>query len=205
MLSFVGGLSTPETEDVWPEDDERWWHGLEPEIRDERSKSHPIAGFNQAHADLFFRSLTPEQLLSCHAKDDEPYLYPMLASNEAQRLRALWYFTRDITRNGELLASLEATADLVREVLGADGVICGLLDLDAFARISTSRLPRVISPRREATCSYSLAMPPDAVTELDDMLKDWRFVRFSLTNLYLLFTCQINWLNARLRRLRHLL
>lgn len=74
------------------------------------------------------------------------YLYPMLTENERLRLTMLWYYTRGILEDGELLSRLQEKVYLAQETIGWEFVIVGLLDHNSYTRIVTVGLPLVIEP-----------------------------------------------------------
>lgn len=90
----------------------------------------------------------------------EPYLYPMLTRNERLRLTMLWYHTRDMNQNTELMQRLQEKVDLVKEFLGWDFAICGLVDSNDFTRVVTAGIPVAVLPRRESTCSHTVVQKP---------------------------------------------
>ena len=88
------------------------------------------------------------------------YLYPTLAQNERMRLTMLWYYTRDLEQDDDLLRRLQEKVDLVKEFIGWEFAICGLLDNDVYTRLVTAGLPLAILPRRESTCAHTILQPP---------------------------------------------
>lgn len=90
---------------------------------------------------------------------EDSYLYPTLARNERARLNMLWYYTRDLEQDSGLLRRLQDKVDLVKEFIGWEFVICGLLDNDVYTRLVTANLPLAILPRRESTCSHTILQP----------------------------------------------
>ena len=84
------------------------------------------------------------------------YLYPSLAQNERARLTMLWYYTRDLEQDDDLIRRLQDKVDLIKEFIGWEFVICGLVDNDIYKRLVTVGLPLAILPRRESTCSHTI-------------------------------------------------
>lgn len=87
------------------------------------------------------------------------YLHPRLTRNERLRLTMLWYYTRDILRDTELLSRLQEKTCLVQESIGWEFAIVGLLDLNTYTRLATVGLPLAILPRRESTCAHTVNQP----------------------------------------------
>lgn len=90
---------------------------------------------------------------------DDPYLFPSLTKNERLRLTMLWYYTRGLTQDSALLASLQDKLNIARELIGWEFAIMGVLDNDVYTRIATSGLPLAILPRRESTCAHTINQP----------------------------------------------
>lgn len=88
--------------------------------------------------------------------DGNDYLAPRLTRNEYLRLTTLWYHTRDLVQDKELLANLQVKVELLRDFLGWDMAICGVLDQHTFRRIATSGIELATLPRRESTCSHTV-------------------------------------------------
>ncbi|CAM1511890.1 Fc.00g094030.m01.CDS01 [Cosmosporella sp. VM-42] len=105
----------------------------------------------------------------------EKYLHPQLTRNERLRLTMLWYYTRGILEDHELLTRLQEKTSLVHETIGWEFVIIGVLDINTYTRLSTFGLPLAILPRRESTCAHTVHQPPGTVFLLPNMAEDWRF------------------------------
>jgi hypothetical protein len=90
----------------------------------------------------------------------EGYLFPVLARNERLRLTMLFYYTRGAFEDLELMSRLQEKITLVKESIGWEYVIAGLLDHRTYTRIVTDGLPLAILPRRESTCAHTLNQPP---------------------------------------------
>ena len=76
-------------------------------------------------ADRFTTPLPPEP-----ADNPDPYLFPTLAPNERLRLTLMWYYTRGIPEDEELLQKLQGIIQLVRSFIGWDFVIIGVMSED---------------------------------------------------------------------------
>ncbi|KAH8655721.1 histidine kinase HHK3 [Xylariales sp. PMI_506] len=105
----------------------------------------------------------------------DQYLFPVLTRNERLRLTMLWYYTRHILEDTELLSRLQEKSNLAQESIGWEFAIVGLLDINTYQRLATSGLPLAILPRRESTCAHTVNQPPGTVFLLTDMKEDWRF------------------------------
>ncbi|CAO2655958.1 Nn.00g047610.m01.CDS01 [Neocucurbitaria sp. VM-36] len=103
------------------------------------------------------------------------YLFPMLTRNERLRLTMLFYHTRGACEDQELMSRLQEKVDLVRETIGWEFVIAGLLNHNTYNRMVTVGLPLAILPRRESTCAHTINQPPGMIFSLLNMAKDWRF------------------------------
>ena len=88
------------------------------------------------------------------------YLFPSLTRNERVRLTMLWYYTRGLTEDGNLLSRLQDKLNITREFMGWDLGTIGILDNDVFTRIVTAGVPVVATPRRESTCSHTINQTP---------------------------------------------
>jgi len=122
-----------------------------------------IRPFSDASFEANYRPREPNDL---HAPMPERpagfsdrYLYPTLSRNERARLTMLWYYTRGLTKDDDLLRRLQDKVDLVKEFIGWEFAICGLLDNNIFTRIVTAGLPLAVLPRRESTCSHTILQP----------------------------------------------
>lgn len=91
---------------------------------------------------------------------DTTYLPPSLARNERLRLNRFWYYTRGMAQDTELLERIQDKVNLVRDFLGWEIALCGLLDNDVFERlVSAGMLPGTVR-RMESPCSHTIAQPP---------------------------------------------
>ncbi|KAM0188022.1 hypothetical protein ACHAPA_009715 [Fusarium lateritium] len=103
------------------------------------------------------------------------YLRTRLTKNERLRLSMLWYYTRDLDKEPELLAGLQEKASLAQESSGWEFAVVGLLDANVYIRLATAGTGLAILPRGEAICSHTVMQPPGSVFLLPNMLEDWRF------------------------------
>jgi len=87
---------------------------------------------------------------------DNFYLAPTLTSNERLRLNTLWYYTKNLYSNANLLASIQVKVDMLREFTGWDMAICGFIDNSTFRRVVTAGVELRVLPRRESTCSHTI-------------------------------------------------
>ncbi|EMD93386.1 hypothetical protein COCC4DRAFT_191892 [Bipolaris maydis ATCC 48331] len=108
----------------------------------------------------------------CHG---ERYLFPVLAPNERLRLTMLFYYTRGLLEDQELMSRLQEKVLLAHETVGWEFVITGLLNHNTYTRLVTVNLPLAILPRRESTCSHTINQTPDSIFALHNMVYDWRF------------------------------
>ncbi|KAM0249236.1 hypothetical protein ACHAP5_002888 [Fusarium lateritium] len=103
------------------------------------------------------------------------YLRTRLTKNERLRLSMLWYYTRDLDNEPELLAGLQEKASLAQESSDWEYAVIGLLDANVYIRLATAGTGLAILPRGEAICSHTVMQPPGNVFLLPNMLEDWRF------------------------------
>lgn len=98
---------------------------------------------------------------------DVRYLRAFLADNERLRLSMLWYYTRDIEAEAELLAGLQEKADLAKECTGWQFAVIGILDIHVYIRLATHGLQLGILPRGETICAHTVTRPPGVGCRLD--------------------------------------
>ncbi|KAL3449221.1 hypothetical protein BJX65DRAFT_273041 [Aspergillus insuetus] len=106
---------------------------------------------------------------------NDRYLRAYLADNERLRLSMLWYYTRGIEKENELLAGLQEKADLAKECTGWQFSVVGILDIDVYIRLATHGLQLGILPRGETLCAHTVTQPPGSVFLLPELQEDWRF------------------------------
>ncbi|KAJ5769736.1 histidine kinase HHK3 [Penicillium nucicola] len=105
----------------------------------------------------------------------DPYPRPYLAHNERLRLSMLWYYTRDIEQQSDLLAGLQEKACFAQESIGWEFAVIGIQDVNFYIRLSTVGLPLGILPRGETICAHTVTQPPSSVFLLPNLMEDWRF------------------------------
>ncbi|EIN04852.1 hypothetical protein PUNSTDRAFT_146174 [Punctularia strigosozonata HHB-11173 SS5] len=105
----------------------------------------------------------------------DPYLFPLLARNELQRLTSLWYYTKFIQNDHDLLAQLQGAVDVVHDIMQQDCTSLGLMDHDDYTHIVTRNHPLSTVPRRDALCAHTIMQRSHTVFSLPNMLEDWRF------------------------------
>ncbi|KAK8240426.1 hypothetical protein HDK90DRAFT_183811 [Phyllosticta capitalensis] len=104
------------------------------------------------------------------------YLMPTLTRNERLRLTMMWYHTRDLAEDHELLQRLQTTLGLVKSFVGWPYVICGLMDNHTYTRLVTEGLPLSILPRKETMCAHTINSRSGMLV-VPNMLEDRRFAR----------------------------
>lgn len=87
----------------------------------------------------------------------------------------LFYYTRGIFEDEELVSRLQEKVYLAKETVGWEFAITGLLDHNTYTRIVTVGLPLAVLPRRESTCAHTVNQPPGKIFNLTNMAEDWRF------------------------------
>jgi len=87
----------------------------------------------------------------------------------------LFYYTRDLLEDAELVSRLQEKVHLAKETVGWEFVIAGLLDHNTYTRMVTVGLPLAVLPRRESTCAHTVNQPAGTIFTLLNMTKDWRF------------------------------
>lgn len=129
-------------------------------VFDQVNCSQPIAPWDDEHHNTNYT----EQLKANAAAEVPPepkgfndkYLMPTLTKNERQRLTMLWYYTRNIQQDPQLLQRLNEKISLVREFMGWEFAIAGILTNNSYIRIATAGLPLKALPRRESTCAHTV-------------------------------------------------
>jgi hypothetical protein len=91
-----------------------------------------------------------------HCASDR-YLFPMLTRNERLRLTMLFYYTRGLFEDTELVSRLQEKVHLAKDTVGWEFVIAGLLDHNTYTRMVTVGLPLAVLPRRESTCAHTVS------------------------------------------------
>lgn len=129
-------------------------------ILDEAHASQPIAPWDDGyHQENYTEALNENSSAETPAQPtdfNDTYLFPMLAKNERQRLTMLWYYTRNIQQDAKLMQRLNDKIGLVKDFMGWEFAIVGILSNNNYIRIATAGLPLAILPRRESTCSHTI-------------------------------------------------
>jgi len=175
-LYFPKAGSTPRR----PSDDQRIPLPERPQevgpVFDSRSSTEPLEPFDDTKFGVCYtispdrRSVAP--IPGRPADFDDSYLYPMLSRNERLRLTMLWYHTRDLVKDHDLLYRLQEKVNLVKEFIGWDFAICGMVDDSTYQRLATANLPLAILPRRESTCSHTILQDPDVRADVHTLRND---------------------------------
>ncbi|RSL72591.1 hypothetical protein CEP53_000997 [Fusarium sp. AF-6] len=147
-------------------------------IYDPEQVDDPIQSWSQDLESCFYPPKTDPYAPS--SVPDKPcpsprYLRAHLAKNERLRLSMLWYYTRDIINEPELLAGLQEKACLAQESTGWEYAVVGILDINVYIRLATVGLQLAILPRGETLCAHTVTQPPGNVFLLPNMMEDWRF------------------------------
>lgn len=101
----------------------------------------------------------PDESLATSCIADR-YLFPLLTRNERLRLTMLYYYTRGIVEDKELVSRLQEKVHLAQETVGWEFAIVGLLNHNTYTRLCTVGLPLAVLPRRESTCAHTVHHPP---------------------------------------------
>lgn len=89
---------------------------------------------------------------------EDRYLVPTLTKHERIRLTLLWYYTRDIVNDKDFLLRLQEKLDLVKDFMGWEFAILGIVSENVFTRLVTAGIPLAVLPRRESTCSHTITL-----------------------------------------------
>lgn len=140
----------------------------------------PLAPFSEVfHNNVFGKPSALDSEIcvpTCPANFTDRYLAPTLSRNEHIRLRMLWYYTRGLQDDAELLQKLSQILDMVKQSLGSFEMgIIGIVEAETFARIVATNIPLALLPRRESPCSHTINQHPGTVFTIQDMQEDWRF------------------------------
>ena len=87
------------------------------------------------------------------------YLFPVLTRNERLRQTMLFYYTHGALEDTELQSRLLEKVYLVKDTVGWEFVIAGLLNHNTYTRMVTVGLPLAVLPRRESTCAHTVNQP----------------------------------------------
>ncbi|KAF9895005.1 hypothetical protein FE257_004629 [Aspergillus nanangensis] len=147
-------------------------------IFDPHNVDRPIEPWSAYVESTFYPKTEEGSSASIPDKPDgfpEPYLRAHLADNERLRLSMLWYYTRDILAEDELLSGLQEKAHLAQEFSGWEFAVIGILDVHVYIRLATVGLELGILPRGETICAHTVTQPPGSVFLLPNLMEDWRF------------------------------
>ncbi|KAJ5988435.1 hypothetical protein N7481_003645 [Penicillium waksmanii] len=148
-------------------------------ILDPENLKKPISPWSGEVASTLYPSLDPNALTSTVCKKppgfEDRYPRAILAHNERLRLPMLWYYTRDVLKEEELLSGLQDKVHLAKETTGWEFAIIGILDIDVYIRLATVGVQLGILPRGETICAHTVTQPPDSVFHLPTLMEDWRF------------------------------
>lgn len=135
-------------------------------IFDPRSSTAPLLAYDPDLLRKSFHAHTDDPAIDCSippprpADFDDAYLAPMLTRNECLRLVMLWYYARDVPEDEELLHRIQDKVDLVKEFLGWDSALAGLIYNDVYESIGTAGFPSIRLPRRETMCGHTIQQKP---------------------------------------------
>lgn len=68
----------------------------------------------------------------------------------------LWYYTRGMTDNDDLLRKTNTVLDMAKTTMGWDIAVVGLVGATHFTRVAAVNVPTVVIPRRESPCSHTI-------------------------------------------------
>ena len=88
------------------------------------------------------------------------YLRAFLPENERLRLSMMWYYTRGILDETELLSGLQEKVHLAQESTEWEYVVIGIMDINVYIRLATVGVPLGILPRGETLCAHTVTQPP---------------------------------------------
>lgn len=134
----------------------------------------------------YTRPRTTSETIPAPAQPDtfqDQYLVPSLTRHERLRLTMLWYYTKDMTKDLDLLRRLQDRVNLVQEFIGWEFAIMGIMDNDVYTRVATAGLPLAILPRRESTCAHTVNQETGVTFDIDHvwMIADFKKDRFCAT------------------------
>ncbi|KAJ5620272.1 hypothetical protein N7510_004256 [Penicillium lagena] len=148
-------------------------------ILDPENLDKPISAWSEGIGSTLYPNLDPNAPTStvCNKPPGFEGRYPRatLAHNERLRLSMLWYYTRDILKEEELLSGLQEKVHLAKESTGWEFAIIGIQDVDVYIRLATVGVQLGILPRGETICAHTVTQPPGSVFHLPALMDDWRF------------------------------
>ncbi|KAK5063106.1 hypothetical protein LTR84_005182 [Exophiala bonariae] len=135
----------------------------------------PIADYDALRHAAIYGTETSDKIPARLDDFDAPYLRPTLAKNERLRLTILWYYARHVLQDGALLQKLQNVVEMVKQFIGWDTAVVGLVDEAVYNRLATANMPVNIIPRREAMCAHTINQEGGTVFMVPSLLDDWRF------------------------------
>lgn len=133
-------------------------------ILDPDNLDEPISAWSEEIRSTLYPKSDPDAPTStlCNKPAGFEGKYPRatLAHNEALRLSMLWYYTRDVLKEEELLSGLQEKAHLAKESTGWEFAIIGILDINVYIRLATVGVHLGILPRGETLCAHTVIQPP---------------------------------------------
>lgn len=148
-------------------------------IFDPEHANDPLLQFdNHVHESVYGKDPTAAAEAAAPPQPEwlhDAYLFPSLTRNERLRLTVLWYYTRFITQDQQLMAKLQNMVTIVQKYMGWEYATVGTLDEAVYVRLATTRLPLSIIPRRETICAHTVNQTPGSVFSITDLPADWRF------------------------------
>ncbi|KAG5952422.1 hypothetical protein E4U53_000904 [Claviceps sorghi] len=148
-------------------------------VFDEKNIDQPLSPWPSDMENVFYPP-KPEPFAAASIPEQPPcppdrYMRAFLAKNERLRSSMLWYYTRNILNETDLLAGLQEKAFLAQESTDWEFVVIGILDVNYYVRLATVGLPLTIMPRGETICAHAVSEPPGSVFLLPSLMEDWRF------------------------------
>ncbi|KAG5928331.1 hypothetical protein E4U42_000828 [Claviceps africana] len=148
-------------------------------VFDEKNLDKPLGPW-PSDMENFFYPPKPEPFAAASIPEppscpSDRYMRAFLAKNERLRSSMLWYYTRNILNETELLAGLQEKAFLAQESTDWEFAVIGILDVNYYICLATVGLPLTIMPRGETICAHTVSEPPGSVFLLPSLMEDWRF------------------------------
>ena len=144
-------------------------------VFDSEHLENPIANYEALRHATIYGTGTPDKTPSRPDDFDALYLRPTLTRNERLRLTILWYYARHVLQDGTLLQKLQNIVEMVKQFIGWDTAVVGLVDEAVYNRLATANMPVNIIPRRETMCAHTINQDGGTVFMVPSLLDDWRF------------------------------
>lgn len=135
----------------------------------------PIANHDTLRHAAIYGTDTPDKIPSRPADFDATYLRPTLTRHERLRLTIVWYYARHVLQDETLLQKLQSIVEMVKQFIGWDTAVVGLIDEAVYNRLATANMPVNTIPRREAMCAHTINQDGGTVFMVPSLLDDWRF------------------------------